>query len=94
MNAYQTNSAGLLTGATSADESPLEPGVYLMPAGAVAVAPPTEWPQDKWPRWDGAQWLLVNKPNTPAELTPEQKLAQFLQANPDVAALVEPSAPV
>lgn len=37
---YQTNAAGVYVGTTTADESPLEPGVYLIPAGCVETPPP------------------------------------------------------
>lgn len=60
--AYQTSRAGLYLGETVADESPLEPGVYLFPAGAVAVAPPPSWPEDRWPRWNGSAWELITYP--------------------------------
>lgn len=88
---YQTDNAGLYTGPTQADESPLEPGVYLLPAGAVDQPPPNEWSEDRWPRWNGVAWELVNKPTARTEPTPIEKLQAFLQANPDVAALVEPT---
>lgn len=86
--AYQTDAAGLLIGDTEADESPMEPGVYLLPAGATLTPPPLEWPEDKWPRWNGAEWQLVTKPAMPEQKTPEQKLADFLAQNPDVLSLV------
>ncbi|CAG2144384.1 hypothetical protein LMG31506_02994 [Cupriavidus yeoncheonensis] len=85
---YQLDVAGHFAGETLADESPLEPGVWLIPRGCIEIPPPNEWPEDKWPRWNGAEWQLVTKPQ-PAELPdPAEKLRAFLQANPDVAALV------
>lgn len=89
--AYQTDPAGLYCGETVADESPLEPGVYLVPAGAVLVAPPESWPDDKWPRWNGSAWALVTRPKPANDNTPAEKLAAFLAANPDVAALIDNS---
>jgi len=62
---FQTNSAGLFCGVTEADESPLEPGVFHIPAGAVTAPPPAEWPDAKWPRWNGSAWQLVTKPKPP-----------------------------
>ncbi|MEH6564573.1 MAG: phage tail protein [Halopseudomonas sp.] len=91
---YNYDHAGLLTGSALADESPLEPGVYLLPARCTTEPPPTGWPEDKWPRWNGAAWSLANKPEQSAEPTAVEKLAAFLAANPDVAELVEPPAPV
>ena len=86
---YQTNRAGLLLGPVEADESPLEPGVYLLPAGAVETPPPDEWPDNQWPRWTGAAWSLVNRPRQPEQASAAAKLASFLANNPDVAALIE-----
>lgn len=90
---FQYDFAGLLIGETQADESPLEPGVFLIPARCTETPPPAEWPGDKWPRWNTVEWELVTKP-TPAQ--PEQpiedpvaKLQAFLAANPDVAALLQ-----
>jgi hypothetical protein len=40
----QLDSAGLFAGMTVADESPMEPGVWLLPAGALDVSPPADWP--------------------------------------------------
>ena len=90
MKVYQTNRAGLFVGKTEADESPLEPGVFLIPAGAVEIAPPAQWPDDQWPRWNGVAWELITKPQVQQPLSPEQKLADFLNSNPDVAALINP----
>ena len=89
--AYQTDRAGHFICITVADESPMEPGVFYLPAGAVTVAPPDEWPSDKWPRWNGSSWDLVTRPRPPAanDNDPVAKLQAFLAANPDVAALLE-----
>lgn len=64
---FQTDTAGHFIGVTVADESPMEPGVFLMPRGCVDAQPPSlilhtdeagaviawtgEWPDDKWPRF-------------------------------------------
>jgi hypothetical protein len=88
---FQLDNSGLFVGTTVADESPLEPGVWLMPAKTVDVEPPTEWPDDKWPRWNGSSWVLVNKPVPAAPANdndPVAKLAAFLNDNPDVANLL------
>lgn len=86
--AYQTDNSGLYAGKTEADESPLEPGVYLVPAGAVLLPVPAAWPDDKWPRWNGVEWALVNKPQRDPVAAPVAKLQAFLAANPDVAAVL------
>ena len=86
---YQYDIAGVYIGQTDADESPLEPGVFLIPARCVEVAPP-EPSGDQWPRWNGAKWELVTvasaNDNQPAR--PVDKLREFLNANPDVAELI------
>lgn len=86
---YQHDLSGMYVGQTDADESPLEPGVFLIPARCVEVAPP-EYSGDQWPRWNGAKWELItvspvnnNQPSSPVD-----KLREFLNANPDVAALI------
>lgn len=92
MNAYQFDRAGLLQGITEADESPLEPGVYLLPARCTLTPPPADVPDDKWPRWNGAAWSLVNRPQPDApagDNDPVAKLRDFLAANTDVAAILE-----
>lgn len=75
-------------GLTDSHESPLEPGVYLLPAGCVDALPPESWPDEKWPRWSGVAFELVTKPAAAKVDDPAAKLAAFLAANPDVAALV------
>jgi hypothetical protein len=62
------------TGVTFADESPLEPGVFLMPARTIDVAPPAI-PEGKRAKWVG-EWLYEDVP----EITPEPTLAPELQA--------------
>ena len=86
---FQTDRAGHYTGQTEADESPLEPDVFLIPAGAVEAAPPDSWAEDKWPRWNGTRWELVTKPSAANDNNPVAKLQAFLAANPDVAALLQ-----
>ncbi len=85
---YQTDHAGLYVGKTFADLSPLEPEIYLIPAGCVELAPPDDWSDDLWPRWDGSDWVLIPKPKVQMPLTAKQKLSIFLQENPDVIALI------
>lgn len=87
---YQYDIAGMFTGETEADESPLEPGVFLIPARCVEVAPPA-YSGDQWPRWNGAQWELITV--SPAkdnqQTSPVDKLRDFLMENPDVAELIK-----
>lgn len=86
---YQTNYSGLFVGETISDESPLEPDVFLIPAGCVELAPPEDWPEDQWPRWNGFKWELIQKPEVQETISPEEKLAEFLAQNPDVLKLIE-----
>ena len=86
---YQYDSAGCYVGPTMADASPLEDGVWHMPARTTAVAPPADHPADRWPRWNGAAWELTSKPSLAAnDNDPVAKLQAFLAANPDVAAIL------
>ena len=89
MTVYQIDQAGWLVGESTAYESPREPGLFHIPAGAVDVTPPAAWPAGQHPRWTGSAWELINKPASPAE-DPVAKLAAFLEANPDVRELIEP----
>ena len=50
-----------LTGMGIADPSPLEPGGWLIPAGATGIAPPLPHP-GKVRRFNGAAWELVDPP--------------------------------
>ena len=61
-----------------------------MPKGAIDVSPPANWPDDQWPRFNGAAWELIPRPTQPTEPTATEKLTTFLRANPDVAALITP----
>lgn len=85
---YQLDRAGLLQGETVADESPLEPGVFLLPAGCTLTAPPQLVPEGQCPRWNGSTWDFVTKPTPANDNDPVAKLQAFLRDNPDVAALL------
>lgn len=54
---YQCDEDGVLLGPTEAFESPLEPGVFPLPAGCVAEEPPSE--DGKIAVWSGDSWSLV-----------------------------------
>lgn len=55
---YQTDHLGVYIGAVEACESPLEPGVYLIPGGCVETPPPAI-PEHKVAWWNGQAWQLV-----------------------------------
>lgn len=87
---FQIDRAGHFVGETEADESPMEPGVFLIPAGCITAPLPAEWPASKWPRWNGSSWDFVTKPAAASanDIDPVLKLQAFLAANPDVAAII------
>lgn len=85
---YQIDRAGVYQGETQADESPKEPGVWIMPALTVETPPPTDYPSDKWPRWNGSAWTLTGRPQVGTMTDTVAKLQDFLASNPDVAALL------
>lgn len=58
--AFQTDTAGRYNGETAAWKSPLEDGVYLLPAGATFTPPPDPIPQGKWARFNGTGWDLIS----------------------------------
>jgi hypothetical protein len=55
---YQTGSGGVYLYPAEADESPIEPGVYLIPAGCVEAAPP-EVADGHVAVWSGDAWSVV-----------------------------------
>lgn len=65
----QLDQHGYFIGAVQADPSPLEPGVYLLPGGAIDQSPP-EVPQGKVALWQGDQWAFVSRPGPAEEETP------------------------
>jgi hypothetical protein len=62
MIVYQKNPDGLYLGPVEADQSPLEPGVWLIPGGCVEVAPP-EIPEGMLAVWQSDQWSLLPVPS-------------------------------
>lgn len=68
MIVYQTDDNGVLTGHTVADPSPLEDGVWLIPAGCVQEAPPP-FTEGTIPVWTGSGWVVKNLP--PPEAPPD-----------------------
>lgn len=91
VTAYQHDANGFFLGVTEADESPLEPGIFLVPAMCTLTPPPAEIPQGRLPRWSGTEWQLVDRTVAPADQPSVTlaKLKSFLTRNPDVAALLD-----
>lgn len=56
---YQTNHLGLYVGPVQAEESPLEPDVFLIPAGCVETPPP-QAPEFKIACWMSTEWQLLD----------------------------------
>ena len=65
----QLDTAGYFVGFTTADESPLEPGVFLLPAGAIDVQQPTVVPEGKRMKWAG-EWIAEDIPQQPGAEPP------------------------
>ena len=63
----QLDAAGYFVGFATADESPLEPGVFLIPGGCIDVETPAV-PDGQRAKWDGA-WVFEDIPQP--EPTPE-----------------------
>lgn len=61
MKVYQTDRHGVFLGEEEADESPLEPGVFLIPAGCVEVPPPAV-AEGKVAVWEAGAWVVKNLP--------------------------------
>jgi hypothetical protein len=58
MKTYQSDHDGFYVGEVDADESPLEPGVFLIPGGAVEEIPPPTV-QNEAARLIGGKWEKV-----------------------------------
>lgn len=61
MKIYNYDHAGVFTGESEADESPLEPGVFMIPAQATEIEPPTI-PSGSRAVFDGSQWKVEALP--------------------------------
>lgn len=72
----QLDPHGYFVGMTVADESPLEPGVWLMPARAVDVAAP-EVTGGYRAKWNGSSFDLVPPPPTPEPEPEPEPPTQF-----------------
>jgi hypothetical protein len=69
MIAYQTDKTGVLVGSLELDRDPLDPGKWLLPAGAFTDAPPTVADR-QFARRDGEGWVVENLPPEPAPPPP------------------------
>lgn len=60
MKAYCFDYNGVYSGAVDADESPLEPGVFLFPARSTSIAPP-QAPAGQVAVWTDNGWVLKQR---------------------------------
>lgn len=72
---YQLDEEGYFMAEAEADESPLEPGVYLVPGGCVENPPPKIKKEGQLQRFVGDRWTLVDKPKA-QEVEEEQEADQ------------------
>lgn len=75
--AYQLDANNYLTGETVADESPREPGVFLIPAGCVMVRPPPHV-DGKRRRFLKGAWLYEDAP-APVEPPAPKPVARTIE---------------
>lgn len=72
----QLDADGYFVGLTVADVSPLEPGVYLLPAGAID-APTPSVPSGQRAKWSNGQWDFEDIPVPAPEPEPEQPVITY-----------------
>lgn len=81
----QLDADGYFVGAVSAQISPLEKNVFLIPGGAIDMPPPGV-PQGKRAKWSGSDWMLEDIPAPQAAPAPtldevrQAKIAQIDRA--------------
>ena len=79
MNVYQTNDSGYFVGVTSADQDPLNPNNWLIPAGCVEIEPPAH-KEGFLLFWSGGEWSYEDirepEPEPEPEPTKEEVAAQ------------------
>ena len=72
----QLDSNGYAIGFSIADESPLEPGVYLIPKDCVDAELPTI-PEGKCVKWNGEQFVLEDIPTIIEQIVEEKELTYY-----------------
>ena len=84
-NAYSFHpETGVFIGVDFAQESPLEPGVFLLPAGATFVEPP-QAPEGKQAVWGGESWSVqdIPLPPEPEPVAPEPEPEPIPEPEPE-----------
>lgn len=82
----QLDPQGFFVGFTEGDESPLEPGVLLLPGGCILAEEPAFDPDTHSAQWDGAAWTYAALPG-PEPLPPAPTEADLLAAWRDTRVL-------
>jgi len=81
MKVYQCDANGFLIGETVADESPLEKGVFLIPANCTKKKPPKE-KEGKIAQFADDKWKLVDIPKPVESL--ETEVADVVEDEPEI----------
>ena len=78
----QLNEEGYFVGTTVADESPLEPNVFLMPANTIEAIVP-DVPAGKLAKWSDGLWVIEDAPidNIEAEEKVEPQTQEKITTN-------------
>lgn len=76
----QLNHEGYYVGPVTADESPLESGVFLMPGGSIAMAPPALIEEGKRYRVVDGRWAAEDIPDASLAAPPESLTEEQLEA--------------
>lgn len=83
---YLFDALGLFTGSYEAQESPLEPGVFIAPTSSTDIAPP-QIAQGESLRWNNGAWQVIAAPTPPViippVLTPLQQIRALEQTHDD-----------
>lgn len=86
------DNSGYFVRVDSCQESPLEPGVFLMPPNATMIEPTLK--ADCFYRWNGSSWIEEKKPSTPEEF--EGLVVDHYSQNPhdvELRALIQKACP-
>lgn len=88
----QLDSLGFYVGPAVADESPLEEGVFLIPAGAIDMSPPEFQARFHHKiKWDGSQFIEVENEKPAAPVLQEGETLQFDEAAWDWVVIPAPA---
>lgn len=73
---YQLDQNGVFIGLETSFESPLEPGVFLIPAGCVEIEPPS-FKEGQYAQWINSKWVIKDIPiPTPEEVETQRVLTE------------------